>query len=39
MIYFDVTKASGAAHRSGLTRVSARLLEELGTAATPATSP
>jgi len=35
MIYFDVTKASGAAHRSGLTRVSARLLEELGTAATP----
>lgn len=30
MIYFDVTKAGAARHRSGLTRVSARLREELG---------
>jgi glycosyltransferase involved in cell wall biosynthesis len=30
MIYFDVTKSSGARHRSGLTRVSARIREELG---------
>ncbi len=35
MIYFDVTKAGGAGHRSGLTRVSARLSEELGSAAAP----
>lgn len=34
MIYFDVTKAARAAHRSGLTRVSARLRAELGGAAT-----
>lgn len=30
MIYFDVTKSAGARHRSGLTRVSARIREELG---------
>jgi glycosyltransferase involved in cell wall biosynthesis len=35
MIYFDTTKASAARHRSGLTRVSGRLGEELGDAATP----
>jgi len=35
MIYFDVTKAGAAGHRSGLTRVSARLAECLGAAATP----
>ncbi|MBI5766317.1 MAG: glycosyltransferase [Verrucomicrobia bacterium] len=33
MIYFDVTKTGSAAHRSGLTRVSARLSGELGAAA------
>lgn len=35
MIFFDVTKSGGSGHRSGLMRVSARLAEELGTAATP----
>jgi glycosyltransferase involved in cell wall biosynthesis len=35
MIFFDVTKAGHAAHRSGLTRVSARLAAGLGTSATP----
>ncbi len=35
MIHFDVTKADSARHRSGLTRVSSRLREELGPAATP----
>ena len=35
MIFFDVTKTGGAGHRSGLTRVSARLAAGLGTAATP----
>lgn len=30
MIYFDVTKTIAARHRSGLTRVSVRLREELG---------
>ena len=35
MIFFDVTKADGSGHRSGLMRVSARLAEELGAAATP----
>jgi glycosyltransferase involved in cell wall biosynthesis len=30
MIYFDVTKAAGSGHRSGLMRVSARLGGELG---------
>ena len=34
MIYFDVTKAGSAGHRSGLMRVSARLAEGLGTSAT-----
>ena len=34
MIYFDVTKAGTAGHRSGLMRVSARLADGLGTAAT-----
>jgi glycosyltransferase involved in cell wall biosynthesis len=29
MIFFDVTKASGTSHRSGLTRVATRLAEEL----------
>jgi glycosyltransferase involved in cell wall biosynthesis len=33
MIYFDVTKTGAAGHRSGLTRVSARLQDELGFAA------
>jgi glycosyltransferase involved in cell wall biosynthesis len=33
MIYFDVTKTGKAGHRSGLTRVSARLREELGASA------
>lgn len=35
MIYFDVTKAGVAEHRSGLTRVSSRLREELGSSAMP----
>ncbi len=35
MIHFDVTKSAPAGHRSGLTRVSARLLAELGPAAAP----
>ncbi len=35
MIYYDVTKMGGAAHRSGLTRVSGRLGHELGAAITP----
>jgi len=39
MIYFDVTKAGSAAHRSGLTRVSARLAAGLGAAATPVSWP
>ncbi len=34
MIYFDITKAGRAGHRSGLTRVSTRLRTELGGAAT-----
>jgi glycosyltransferase involved in cell wall biosynthesis len=34
MIYFDVTKTGGAAHRSGLMRVSSRLGESLAAAAT-----
>jgi len=33
MIYFDVTKAGAAGHRSGLMRVSARLADGLGAAA------
>ncbi len=39
MIYFDVTKTGNAAHRSGLTRVSARLAAGLGTEATPVSWP
>ena len=35
MIYYDVTKMGGAAHRSGLTRVSGRLGQELGAAIEP----
>ncbi len=35
MIFFDVTKSASSGHRSGLMRVSARLREELGPAATP----
>jgi glycosyltransferase involved in cell wall biosynthesis len=34
MIYFDVTKAGSSGHRSGLMRVSARLADGLGAAAT-----
>ena len=34
MIFFDVTKTGSAGHRSGLTRVSARLADELGAGAT-----
>ncbi len=34
MIYFDVTKAGSSGHRSGLMRVSARLADGLGGAAT-----
>lgn len=34
MIYFDVTKTGAAGHRSGLTRVSSRLRDSLGAAAT-----
>lgn len=34
MIYFDVTKTGASGHRSGLTRVSARLAAGLGAAAT-----
>ena len=34
MIFFDVTKTGPASHRSGLTRVSSRLRDELGAAAT-----
>jgi glycosyltransferase involved in cell wall biosynthesis len=33
MIFFDATKTGGSGHRSGLMRVSARLAEELGSAA------
>lgn len=34
MIYFDVTKTGSGGHRSGLMRVSSRLREQLGAAAT-----
>ena len=34
MIFFDVTKAGTAGHRSGLMRVSARLADGLRSAAT-----
>lgn len=36
MIYFDVTKTGHASHRSGLTRVSSRLRDALGSSARPA---
>jgi glycosyltransferase involved in cell wall biosynthesis len=39
MIYFDTTNASAWRHSSGLTRVSRRLQEELGSAARPARWP
>lgn len=35
MIYFDITKTGPSGHRSGLSRVSARLREELGELARP----
>jgi len=35
MIYYDVTKMAGARQKSGLTRVSSRLQEELGTEVSP----
>lgn len=35
MIYYDVTRMGGARRKSGLTRLSSRLQEELGTAVTP----
>lgn len=35
MIFFDTTKAAKSGHRSGLTRVSERLREELGAATRP----
>lgn len=34
MIYFDITKSGAARHRSGLVRVTSRILEELGPRAT-----
>ena len=39
MILFDTTKTGAAGHRSGLTRVSSRLLHELGGAARPVVWP
>ncbi len=36
MIFFDITKTASVRHRSGLARLSARLREELGPAATEA---
>lgn len=39
MIYFDVTKTGAAGHRSGLTRVSRRLRDELGAKATAVSWP
>ncbi len=35
MIYYDITKMGAAKHRSGLTRLTSRLMEELGAAVTP----
>lgn len=37
MIYFDVTKTGSSGHRSGLMRVSSRLRQQLGAAATEVT--
>ena len=39
MIFFDTTKTGAAGHRSGLMRVSARLRDELGSAATAVSWP
>ncbi len=39
MIFFDVTRSASAGHRSGLTRVSARLRDELGAAVQPVVWP
>jgi glycosyltransferase involved in cell wall biosynthesis len=39
MIFFDVTKSASAVHRSGLTRVSARLRDGLGPAVQPVVWP
>lgn len=36
MIYYDTTKMGAAKHRSGLTRLTSRLREEMGSAVTPA---
>lgn len=35
MIYYDTTKMGAAKHRSGLTRVTSRIMEELGGVVTP----
>lgn len=35
MIYYDITKMGAARHRSGLMRLTSRVLEELGSAVTP----
>ncbi len=35
MIYYDITKMGAAKHRSGLTRLTSRLLEELGSTVAP----
>lgn len=35
MIYYDITKMGAARHRSGLMRLTSRLMEELGSAITP----
>ncbi|MBI2498338.1 MAG: glycosyltransferase [Opitutae bacterium] len=37
MIYYDTTKMGAARHRSGLTRLTSRLMEELGGNVTPVT--
>lgn len=34
MIYYDITKMGAAKHRSGLMRLTSRLMEELGSAVT-----
>jgi glycosyltransferase involved in cell wall biosynthesis len=39
MIFFDVTKSASSGHRSGLTRVSARLRDELGAEIQPVAWP
>ena len=36
MIYYDTTKMGAAKHRSGLTRLTSRIMEELGSVVTPA---